>query len=454
PALQQPLAVNRQVSARFSNGMLKSPLIGPANKWFNFVPQITGAEPGDLFHFQVYGVGLNGVESLLINNLSAASSLSSIDAAEYPWLRVVLQMEDALDLTPVQLKKWFVTYESVAEGILVYRGSTSALTVQEGQSVLLPFAFVNISPKNFGGLIQVDAQVVSQSSTSIRQPLSVIAAPKPGDSTKFDVQLLTRGKVGLNDVSVYVNPRLQPELYYDNNALLMSEFLRVQRDNTPPVLEVSVDGRQLVNNDFVSPNPKVFITLKDENKFLFKSDTTGVTIFLKADCATCSFQPIYFSRPDVNWSAATAQSDFTVNFDPIGLAAGTYTLRVQAQDATGNNAGARPYEVIFKVADVNTLELRSVFPNPSRDRFYFNFVLSGSELPTEFSLQIFTLDGRRLQKFSTQDVDLFRIGINQLAWDGTDDAGNAMPNGLYLYRLNVSVAGKVHTQQGKLMLAR
>ncbi|MFM7485814.1 MAG: FlgD immunoglobulin-like domain containing protein, partial [Cytophagales bacterium] len=425
-----------------------------ANKWFNFIPQITQTASGDSFYFQVYGVDLNGRESLLFDNIVNATSLSTIDANKYPLLQVVLKMQDPINLTPVQLKKWFVTYESVAEGILIYRGGVSPLTVKEGQSVSLPFAFVNISSKNFGGQIQVDVQAVSQAAKAPRQPMLVIAAPKPGDSTKFDAQLSTRGRVGINDVSVFANPRVLPEVYYDNNALLFSQFMNVQRDNTPPVLEAWVDGRQLVNNDFVSSNPKVLIVLKDENRFLFKSDTTGITIFLKADCSNCSFQPIYFSRPDVNWSAATAQSDLIVNFNPIALAAGTYTLRVQAQDASGNRAGSRPYEVTFRVAEVSALELRSVFPNPSGDRFYFNFILSGSELPSEFSLQIFTLDGRRLQTFTTQDVGLFRIGINQLAWDGRDDDGNAMPNGFYTYKLSVLVAGKIYIQQGKLVLAK
>ncbi|MFM7854594.1 MAG: hypothetical protein ACKO96_22375, partial [Flammeovirgaceae bacterium] len=88
-AVQQSLVVNRQVSARFSNGTLKSPLIGPANKWFNFIPQITQTASGDSFYFQVYGVDLNGRESLLFDNIVNATSLSTIDANKYPLLQVV-----------------------------------------------------------------------------------------------------------------------------------------------------------------------------------------------------------------------------------------------------------------------------------------------------------------------------------------------------------------------------
>jgi hypothetical protein len=229
--------------------------------------------------------------------------------------------------------------------------------------------------------------------------------------------------------------------------------LNVKKDNDPPILEVRVDGRELVNNDFVSPNPQIVVAVKDSNPYLFKTDTIGVTLFLQS-CATCNFKPIYFKGSDVTWSPATATTNFQLNFNPINLAPNTYTLRAQAQDASGNKSGVRPYEVNFQVAETNSLELRSVYPNPSSGAFYFNFVLSGNALPSEFSLQIFTLEGKRLQNFTTNDVSLFRIGINELTWNGGDDRGQLMPNGLYLYKLNLMVDGKSYLQQGKLAIVK
>jgi hypothetical protein len=379
--------------------------------------------------------------------------LSSVSTAVYPYLRVVLQMQDPVSLTPVQLKKWFVTYETVAEGILVFRGNSSPQTVQEGQSIQLPFSFVNISTKNFTSQLTVTAAIVSKTIGANKQSMLMIAPPSPNDSTKFQMVFDTRGKVGLNDVSVFVNPRILPEQYYDNNALLLTDYLNVKKDNDPPILEVRVDGRELVNNDFVSPNPQIVVAVKDSNPYLFKTDTIGVTLFLQS-CATCNFKPIYYKGSDVTWSPATATTNFQLNFNPINLAPNTYTLRAQAQDASGNKSGVRPYEVNFQVAETNSLELRSVYPNPSSGAFYFNFVLSGNALPSEFSLQIFTLEGKRLQNFTTNDVSLFRIGINELTWNGSDDRGQLMPNGLYLYKLNLMVDGKSYLQQGKLAIVK
>lgn len=453
PSTQQSLMVNKTISARFSSGTLKSSLIGPANKWFSFRGQVVKAQVGDAFSYRLYGVRLNGVEDLLFANVSSSQDLSSVSTAVYPYLRVVLQMQDPVSLTPVQLKKWFVTYETVAEGILVYRGNSSPQTVQEGQSIQLPFSFVNISTKNFASQLTVTAAIVSKTIGANKQSMLMIAPPSPNDSTKFQMVFDTRGKVGLNDVSVFVNPRILPEQYYDNNALLLTDYLNVKKDNDPPILEVRVDGRELVNNDFVSPNPQIVVAVKDSNPYLFKTDTIGVTLFLQS-CATCNFKPIYFKGSDVTWSPATATTNFQLNFNPINLAPNTYTLRAQAQDASGNKSGVKPYEVNFRVAETNSLELRSVYPNPSSGAFYFNFVLSGNALPSEFSLQIVTLEGKILQNFTTNDVSLFRIGINELTWNGSDDRGQLMPNGLYLYKLNLMVDGKSYLQQGKLAIVK
>ncbi|MFM7858769.1 MAG: C25 family cysteine peptidase [Flammeovirgaceae bacterium] len=454
PANQQLLQVSSQISARFSSGTIQSPLIGPANKWFNFFNQVSHLQTSDQFYTKVYGVDLYGNERLLLDNIVTTVSLSTIDAVQFPYLRLELNMQDAVNLTPVQLKNWLVTYESVAEGILVYRGDATPVSVQEGQSVDLPFAFVNLSSKNFKSPLTVQSEVISQSTSASKKSITSINPPTPNDSTKFMITLETRGKVGRNDVAVFVNPRIVPELHFENNALLLSDFLQVMQDKTAPVLMVQIDGRIILNNDYVSPNPRIEISVKDENQFFFKTDTVGVTLFLKQDCQACNYQPIYFSRPDVTWLPATRQSDFIVNFNPQNLVPGDYVLRAQAQDATGNKAGATPYEIAFRVRDTHLLTLRSVYPNPSRGKFYFNFLLIGNELPTAFSLQVYTLSGKCIQNFTSSEIDLFHIGTNELTWEGTDEEGNALPSGVYVYKFSVSTPTTSAVQQGKLIVIR
>jgi hypothetical protein len=263
-------------------------------------------------------------------------------------------------------------------------------------------------------------------------------------------------KAGLNDISVFVNPKELPEQYYDNNIVNLLDYLNVRPDLTAPNLKVRIDGRVIQNKDFVSNQPNIEIELSDDNPFLLKKDTVGVSIFLKTECgsSSCPFTPIYFGRPDVTWSAATSTEPFKVKFVPQSLTEGLYTLRVEGTDASGNKSGLKPYEIDFRVSDSTVLVLKSVYPNPSTSSFYFSFVLSGNNLPDDFSLQIYSLDGRLIQNFGRAQVENFIIGTNEFSWSAVDSAGNTMPNGIYIFRMNVTVMGKDFSPKGRLILAR
>ena len=456
PVNEQQLQVSKTISGRVSSGTIKSPVIGPSTKWISLVDQVTHVEPSDQFSYTIYGVSKTGIEILLQDNIKGNLDLSFIDASVYPYLKLGLQMQDPVNLTAIQLRKWLVSFEPAAEGLLIFKGSPAQQTLQEGQSLQSPYEFVNISNKKFSGQLKVTTDIVSKSSGARKQTIVMINPPNPGDTTKFNVVLDSKSKVGLNDVTVFVNPQVQPEQNYDNNAILLPDYLNVLKDKTSPVLEVRVDGRILANNDFVSSNPKIKILLHDENKFLLKTDTLGMTIFLKRECTqfTCVFNPIYFSRPDVSWTASAIEKDFQINFSPQNLLEGLYTLRIEGMDASGNKSGAKPYEISFQVSDTTLLTLRSVYPNPSSSSFYFSFVLQGNELPDEFSLQIISLNGKVVSNFDLNDALNFHIGTNELQWNGTDASGQFLPNGIYIYRLSISVSGQGSFQKGKLVIVK
>jgi hypothetical protein len=136
------------------------------------------------------------------------------------------------------------------------------------------------------------------------------------------------------------------------------------------------------------------------------------------------------------------------------LTEGLYTLRVEGTDASGNKSGLKPYEIDFRVSESTLLFLKSVYPNPSTSSFYFSFVLSGNNLPDDFSLQIYSLDGRLIQNFGRAQVENFIIGTNVFSWPAVDSAGNEMPNGIYIFRMNVTVNAKTVSQKGRLVLAK
>jgi Peptidase family C25 len=456
PANEQPLAVSKTMTGRFSTGSMKSAAIGPAKSWVQLIDQAIHVEATDQFSFSVYGISLTGSETLLQDSIAGNLDLGFIDATLYPYLKLELKMQDPVNLSAIQLRKWMVLYEPVAEGILVYKGPLTQQTIQEGQAFSSQYGFVNFSEKSFPSQLTVRTDVLTKNSGITNSSTFLIDPPRPGDTTHFSLSIDSKSKVGLNEVTVFVNPKILPEQYYDNNILSLPDHLNVKGDGIPPVLNVTVDGRHLRNNDFVSNSPKILIELKDENPFLFKADTVGMNLFLKIDCnaANCPFTPIYFNRSDISWSPAAAMQDFKIHFNPQNLQEGLYTLRVEGADVSGNKSGTKPYEVDFEVNDTTALTLQSVYPNPSSSSFFFSFVLSGNILPSDFSLQIISTNGKTIRHFTYDDVQHFNIGSNELQWSGTDSLGDLLPNGIYLYKLRVAVNGKNAAQIGKLVVAR
>jgi hypothetical protein len=456
PEKEQELQVSETITGRQSQGKISSFTIGPAKSWERFIANVSNIGPTDSFSFSIFGVKLDGADSLVRKNSFDDIDLTGLNAVKYPYLRLELTAADEVDLTPIQLKNWIVLYEPVAEGILLPNGQTEAKTVQEGEPWSDQFKFVNISNKNFSSLLTVGVELFNSSQLTNEVQKFSIDAPAKQDSTVFTVKVDTKGKLGVSNLNVFVNRKIVPEQYDDNNSISLKEYIEVKPDISRPVLDVSIDGRYIRNNDYVSSNPLILAVLKDENPFLFKTDTSGVNILLSLPCQTsnCGFTRINFSSSEIKWFSATPSSDFRVEYRPLALLDGAYVLRVEAADVTGNKSGEEPYQISFQVKSETTLTFNSVYPNPSSGNFYFQFQLTGNVLPDFFSLEIFTTDGRLVQEFNQEDVIDFKIGLNELIWQATDLAGGSLPNGMFIYRLKIGANEKEVNQQGKLVHIR
>jgi hypothetical protein len=455
PADQQELLVEKTITGRYTSGEMASTLIGPAAEWHQLVSRRSELEGVDQSSIDVIGVKLNGEEELLLPNISIDLGLGGIDAAEFPWLKLRYKTQDDVDLTPVQLKKWIVLFEPVAEGLLLYKGSREPQTVQEGEKWTVGYEFVNISDKTFSDSLQVKFETFNTTLLSSDPRSFRIKAPAPGDTTSFNLEVNTTEKSGLNDVNVFVNPRVLPEQYYDNNVLELHDYLNVVLDDLNPVLDVTVDGRHLVNGDFVSANPLVNILVWDESEHFRKKDTVGVNIFLAYPCeGDCQLVRINFSSPDVEWFAATDTSEFRVIFRPENLQPGQYTLQISATDGNGNTSGAASYRVNFVVSEENSVLISEPYPNPTSVQSTIQITLSGNELPTDFSMRFYSATGSFVKSMSIDSLEPFFIGTNHITLETKDSSGGLLPQGVYIYDLRLVVGGEERRKTGKLVIVR
>jgi len=431
------ISLQTNINIQVSEGTMNSTLIGPATQWRELRNRIQ-TFANDTYQLDLYGVSLTGQETLLLSNITTNSvNLSGISAQAYPYLRLRLRTSDAVTFTPVQLRNWIVLYEGVPEGFinvdLIGRDRYTISDRQEGDNFTLDFAFQNLSNLPFRDSVLVEYTFSNQTTGRNLTRTAYIKAPAAKEVVRFNLPIDTRGMAGQNQLRVFVNPRLQPEAYYENNILQVN--FNVIRDNRNPTLEVAFDGRQIMDGEIVSPSPLISIRLRDDNRFLVLQDTTAVNIGLKRPCATCSFETITLSNPDVRWTSANGITE--VNYNPKNLTDGIYTLRVQGKDASGNLSAVTPYQINFEVINESTVTNFFPYPNPFSSSTRFVFTLTGNEVPTRIKIQIMTVTGKVVREITQDELGPVRIGNNlsEYAWDGRDEFGDVLANGVYLYRV-------------------
>jgi len=446
---------NLSVTGGYISGSMNSGLIGPASKWDSLLTRPTDIEPADQVSFDLVGISLNMKEQLILDNINGDQDLSAINAEEFPYLKIVFNSEDGTNLSSAQLTKWLLLYTPVPEGLLVYYGTPDPVLINEGAIWKGDYGFWNIGQMPFSDSLVVQYEVFNETKRTVQTDQMKIFPPLPGFSTDFSVRVNTINLGGLNDVEVNVNPRITPEQYYDNNFIQQVDYLNVLVDSYHPVLDVTVDGRYLLNGDLVSSSPLIKAQIWDENTDILKTDTAGVRIFLTYPCGLASCVPtqILLSQEDVVWSPASETTPFLLEFNPKNLEEGEYTLRLVAADSRGNISGTADYKVSFRILDETTVVVSDPYPNPFSDATYVNLVISGS-LPEKFEWDIMNVGGQLQSHFETEDFPAFHIGTNELAWRGTDLNGNLLPGGIYIYSLKLTVDGEQITKRGKLVLVR
>lgn len=456
PSEEQELKINGTVTGRVVSGAMRSTVVGPAVGWENFSARYRKQDATDYVSIDVYGINLNREETLLLQDINTDTDLSSIDPNEYPYLRFEYKTVDEINLTPAQPSRFIITYQPAAEGVLLYKGETVTQTLFEGQKWIGNYEFINISDATFADSLVVDYSLTNPQTFKTSSASRKIQAPAPGDATDFNIQLGTVGHAGFNDVAVFVNPQVAPELNYDNNFISLLRHIEVIPDTKAPVLDITFDGRHIANRDYVAASPDIVINLWDNNPYMLRKDTIGINIFIAYPCDDdpCPMTRINFSSPDITWVEETETSEFYINYKPKNLADGIYVLRVEARDESGNSSGATPYEISFQVKNQSTVSVSAPFPNPFNDKVHFEILLTGVTLPSAFSLVILNPDGKIVHQFDNSDLDNLHIGTNTIEWSPVSDQGYELPGGIYFYKLVFTGGGQTVTKTGKLVFVK
>ena len=125
---------------------------------------------------------------------------------------------------------------------------------------------------------------------------------------------------------------------------------------------------------------------------------------------------------------------------PILEKDGMYTLEIRSKDVAGNISGNQDYIVDFEVINEELISNVFNYPNPFSDCTQFVFTLTGNEMPEDINIRIMTVSGKVVKEIGGLELGPLNIGVNrtEYKWDGTDEYGSKLANGVYLYQVTTT----------------
>ncbi len=448
PNIGNFLEITRLIFPPLTQGDIQTDLIGPALSWDQFFYQWKYSDiiPSDSMKCEIYGIKPEEKDTLIMTlSQQGVYAMDHIDAARYPYLKIVAQVKDSRRNTPPQLKQWYVTYKPIPdlipdpETFLEFHSDT----LQYGAEAKLSFAIRNLTAtvtdsisvsfhlqRSDRSLVELDTQVIPPVGGNAHQIIC------------FNIPTLTYALPGPTTLIAELNPlREQQEQYYFNNRFEKEFF--IERDGLNPIIDVTIDGVRIENEDLVSPRPEITIQIDDENPFIALSDSNSFELYFGEADFSFNLERILAQDDRVQWiPGKLPENKAYIKFFPgkdYPLEDKMYLLRVQAEDQSGNIAGDQFYEVSFQVENARSLTPVLNIPNPFSTFTRFTYTLTGEELPEVFKIHIYNSLGQKIK-----EIDLHELGevvageyVTRYKWEGKDEQGNVLPSGLYLYYIEV-----------------
>ena len=444
-------------------GAEQSTIIGPAMEWdaIYWKQDAMESPSADSITLTVFGLDWSGAPTELFDTLFTANdSILNLDniinVQAYPYLQLYARQWDSSGFTPAQIDRWHVLYTPVPEAALDGSGGVVWLpgdSIQQGEQLTVAFDVANISD------LPMDSLLVNYWIEDDDHNLIPISYPRQdslrvGETIRDTLTISTTNLKNLNSLWVEVNPYItnsekdQPEMYHYNNIGQIP--FTVAEDAENPILDVTFNGYHILNGDLVDPKSEIIITLKDENQFLVmnqESDTANFGIYLTSpdgEQKRLDFRNS-LGEPQMEWIPADGTTrKFKIIYNSDLQQDGTYRLLVQGADKSGNISGDFEYDIEFEVDHHSSITNLMNYPNPFSTKTQFVFTLTGAVIPDEFTIQIMTVTGKVVREITVDELGPIKIGrnITEYTWDGTDEYGDMLANGVYLYRVITKINGE------------
>ena len=216
-------------------------------------------------------------------------------------------------------------------------------------------------------------------------------------------------------------------------------------DNEAPKVKVYMNNTNFADGGITDQNPTLLACVTDDKGINSTGSGIGhdITVILDGKIIdTVVLNDFYFSG-DGNGCVNTSLSDYqkgNVTYPFRNLAPGPHQLTFKVWDIN-NNSTTETLNFIVKDETNQNLIVNKLlnWPNPFTNKTYVQFEHNCDDM-LDVNVQIYTITGKLVKTISTAVTaepffQGFRTPKTAIEWDGTDDFGDAVGKGTYIFKI-------------------
>ena len=238
---------------------------------------------------------------------------------------------------------------------------------------------------------------------------------------------------GNGKLSYYATDNSQADAAgFYNNLIIGGTSDEIILDDEPPVIAAYLNTYDFTSGDRVNPDPILLVNLSDDKGINFTGTSIGhdITAIIDGNTQnTLILNDFYLGDLD---NAAAGRISFPIK----DLSPGEHSIEIQAFDVANNPAKIQITFIVIGIEE-STVDGLTAMPNPTDQMTTFSYSHSFANENVTTELSIYDLSGRLVKTIVNRAFSSSSL-TNEIEWDGTDDSGNQVNSGIYLYQVKIN----------------
>ncbi|MCW3121004.1 MAG: hypothetical protein JWQ38_496 [Flavipsychrobacter sp.] len=280
-----------------------------------------------------------------------------------------------------------------------------------------------ITPKGSNRTFQLQDNIVYKGKGTVENGKFKLAFIAPKDINYY---------YGKGKISSYAHNGITDAAGADTTMRIGGYSDHPQISSTPPVVLPYINDSLFRNGGITGTNTSLFVSLYDSTGINVSGNNVGHDLVAVLDDEV----ETPFILNDYYETAPNTYKHGFVTYPINGLSNGKHRITVRAWDVNDNEGEG---SVDFMVIDGKIVDIQNLanYPNPFSNVTHFVFEHNHPYEQLDIQIHIYNAAGA-LAKEIKQVFTPTGSRSNEITWDGSDNNGQLLPPGVYIYRLNIS----------------